>query len=62
MGRLVCLSCLSGYIGDICDSCLNGYYKVRDGVCRECVCSFNGSCMSENGIIVCVCLVGYVGL
>ncbi|QPO16391.1 laminin-type epidermal growth factor [Infectious spleen and kidney necrosis virus] len=61
MGRLVCSSCPPGHIGDTCDSCLNGYYKARDGVCRECACPFNGPCMSENGTIVCVCPVGYAG-
>ncbi len=66
-GEIVC-QCDTGYAGDICESCDDGYQdKNGDSTCRkDCAssglnCSPNGYCSDESGEALCLCDEGYSG-
>jgi hypothetical protein len=65
-GEIEC-TCNTGYAGEYCDHCADGYQQNQNGQCVEetdcdpSVCNYHGSCEQIGGQTVCHCSTGYAG-
>lgn len=66
-GGVASCGCESGYTGNHCDACAEGYHRgagyrcVADEACTSDTCGTNGTCSVHNGVAECACHDGWAG-